>query len=148
MAIPEVPEYNLLSNFTRAYLTRIISAGRKFDLMTFFYFQPLTGNEAVDERKLVRKEHLSRSLPPTLDIHIPRYLVVFVDCIGRRRDLFKEDASWHALERAVVMSTSYWRSDHDLSPLVTDINDNNFDAIYLISSIIPVRSTSIMNHSP
>ena len=86
-------------------------------------------------------------MPPTLDILIPRYLIVFIDCIGRRKQLYRENASWHALERAVVMSTSYWRSDHDLSPLVTFINDNKFDAIYVIGSIIPKCNISIIDNN-
>ena len=33
---------SLLGNFTLKYLTRVISAGRKFDLVTFFYFGPIS----------------------------------------------------------------------------------------------------------
>lgn len=116
---PEGADYNMLNNFTRAYLTCVVSAGRKFDPVTFFYFQTVTGTEPEDESRLARKEHISRGLPPTLDVLIPRYLVIFVDCIGHRKQLYKENATWHTLERAVVMSTSYWRSDHDLSPIIT-----------------------------
>ena len=34
------PEWNLLSHYTKQYLTRKISAGRKMDIITFFYLNP------------------------------------------------------------------------------------------------------------
>ena len=93
-----------------------------------------------------RSISLGACLPPTLDVLIPHYLIIFLDSIGRRERLCKENPTWHALERAVVMSASYWRSDHDLSHTVAFINDHKFDAVYEIGSIIPPSNVPIIDN--
>lgn len=131
------PEWNILNNYTKQYLTRSISTGRKFDIVTFFYFSLPPIQSQTQERTIVRKIHTNRSLPPTLDAIIPRYCVVFVDCIGRRHKGYRGKPIWQTLQRAVLTSVIYSTTDHDLSTTITFIQNNNFDAIYLVNSIIP-----------
>ena len=38
------PKWNLLSHYTKQYLTRMISAGRKMDIITFFYSKTPQGS--------------------------------------------------------------------------------------------------------
>ena len=84
---PSFVEWNLLNNYTKQYLTRRISAGKKFDIITFFYGKIPPENVFKDEEAVLRRAHSNRSLPPTLDVLIPRYCVVFVDAIGKRRSI-------------------------------------------------------------
>ena len=84
------PEWNLLSHYTKQYLTRKISAGRKMDIITFFYSKIPQGSVLDDEAAVVRRAHSNRSLPPTLDALIPRSCIVFMDCIGKRRSAYRE----------------------------------------------------------
>lgn len=132
----------LINNYIKQYLTRKISAGRRFDLITFFYTKIPSDSAFNDEEAIVRRAHSNRSPPPTLDALIPRYCVVFVDCIGKRRSAYRENPMWQTLQRVVITSVIYHRADHDLSPTIAFVRDHRFDAVYLLSSIIPVLSVT------
>ena len=108
----------LLATCNISYLTRKLSASRKFDLATFFYFGELPEEHDKLEWSIVRKYNASRCLPPTLDTLVPRYLVVFVDILGSRKGTFQIPPSWSCLERAVLTTLSAAGSARDCSYII------------------------------
>ena len=135
----------LLATCNISYLTRKLSASRKFDLATFFYFGELPEEHDKLEWSIVRKYNASRCLPPTLDTLVPRYLVVFVDILGSRKGTFQIPPSWSCLERAVLTTLSAAGSTRDCSYIIAHIRENKYNAVILVSTLVPVLSISAID---
>ena len=108
----------LLATCNMSYLTRKLSATRKFDIATFFYYGELPGDYDKLEWSIVKKYNASRCLPPSLDALAPRYLVVFVDVLGSRTGTFQVPPSWSCLERAVLTTQSASGTTTDCSYII------------------------------
>ena len=135
----------LLATCNLSYLTKKLSGNRKFDLATFFYFSaPPTAYEA-DEWSIVRKFTASRCLPPTLDILVPRYLVVFVDVVGFRKGTYRIPPSWNCLERATLTSLDASGPTRDCSYIIANVRENKYNAVVFVSTIIPVLNITTID---
>ena len=96
-----------------------------------------------------------RCLPPTIDALVPRYLIICVDVLGNRVSDYVPNQHWSTLQRASVLSIRGHTENDDYSTIIAYINENQYDAVYLIGSVIPqpgvtcidvVRSNTVVKH--
>ena len=136
---------SLLATCNMSYLTRKLSATRRFDIATFFYYGELPGDYDKLEWSKVKKYTASRCLPPSLDALVPRYLVVFVDVLGSRTGTFQVPPSWSCLERAVLTTLHASEPSADCSYIISCIRENNFNAVVLVCTLIPVLRVTVID---
>ena len=135
----------IIGSVSLGHLTRKIAASRKYDVVAFFYFGPLPERFEATEWALVRKTGNGRCLPPTLDAMLPRYLIVLVDLIGERKSTFKAAPFWSRLERATVTVLVAAGIVRGCSYLISTIREWPYDAVYIISTIIPKKQITVID---
>ena len=135
----------LLATCNLSNLTRELSANRKFDLATFFYFGASPEGFEALEWSIVRKFTASRCLPPTFYDLLPRYLIVFVDVLGSRKGAYQIPPSWSCLERATLTTLTASGPTRDCSYNIAHIRENRYNAVVLISAVIPARNLTTID---
>ena len=135
----------MLATCNLSYLTRKLSANRKFDLATFFYFTAPPVAYEADEWSIVKKFIASRCLPPTLDILVPRHLIVFVDVLGSRKSTYQIPPYWSCLERATLTLLDASGPTRDCSYIIASVRENKYNAVILVSTIIPVSNITTID---
>ena len=96
----------------------------------------------------MRKTGNGRSLPPTLDAMLPRYLIVLVDLIGERQTPYKSAPFWNRLERATVTILVAAGTVRDCSYLIATLREWPYDAVYVVSTIIPRKQITVIDVTP
>jgi hypothetical protein len=135
---------SLLATCNISYLARKLSASRKFDIATFFYYSALPDNHDKAEWNIVKKYNASRCLPPSIDALVPRYLVVFVDVLGSRKSTFSVPPSWGCLERAVTTTLHASGPSADCSYIISCVRESTFNAVVLVGTLITaLKATAI-----
>ena len=115
------------------------------DIVTFFYSKTMSYNTYKLEKAVVDKIMKARSLPPTIDILIPKYVIISVDLYGQRLSEYLPNTQWNTLERATVFAMKAFDEAIDYSKIITYIEDGSFDAVILVSSLIPLGHVSVID---
>ena len=73
------------------------------------------------------------------------YLVASVDVPGKRDSAYRAPKPWARLERATFTTLDAFPPNHDYSYIMLQVREKAYGAAYLISTLMPAKSLSVID---